>query len=70
MVDHLTLAHFDVPTLIVHGDADRIGIPGKKSHALIPESRYDVLKGVPHGFAATHAAERNELLLDFVTQGT
>jgi non-heme chloroperoxidase len=63
------LAKFDVPTLIVHGDADRIvpiGISGKKSHALIPRSRYEVLVGAPHGFAATHAAELNRLLLDFI----
>ena len=63
------LAKFDVPTLIVHGDADRIvpiDISGKKSHELIPGSRYEVLKGAPHGFAATHATELNRLLLEFL----
>ena len=63
------LAKFDVPTLIVHGDADRIvpaEISAKKSHALIAGSRYEVLKGAPHGFAATHAAELNRLLIDFI----
>ena len=63
------LAKFDVPTLIVHGDADRIvpiDISGKKSHELIPGSRYEVLKGAPHGFAATHAADLNRLLLEFI----
>ena len=63
------LTKFDVPTLIVHGDADRIvpiDISGKKSHALIPGSRYEVLKGAPHGFAATHAPELNRLLLEFL----
>ena len=63
------LAKFDKPTLIVHGDADRIvpiDISGKKAAALIAGSRYEVLAGAPHGFAATHAAELNAILLDFL----
>ncbi len=63
------LAKFDVPTLIVHGDQDRIvpiDISGRKSHQLIRGSRFEVLKGAPHGFAATHAVELNKLLLDFI----
>jgi peroxiredoxin len=63
------LKRFDVPTLIVHGDADRIvpiDISGKLSHAQIPGSRYEVLPGAPHGFAATHATTLNALMLDFL----
>jgi non-heme chloroperoxidase len=63
------LARFDVPTLIVHGDADRI-VPlegsGKRSHEMIAGSRLEVLSGAPHGFAATHATELNALLLDLL----
>lgn len=63
------LARFDVPTLIVHGDADRI-VPlegsGKRSHEMIAGSRLEVLSGAPHGFAATHASELNALLLNFL----
>ena len=63
------LAKFDVPTIVAHGDADRIvpfKISGKKSAAMIKGSRLEVLKGAPHGFAATHAQQLNELMLDFL----
>ncbi len=63
------LAKFTVPTMIVHGDADRIvplEISGQKSHALIEGSRIEVLPGAPHGFAATHAATLNALMIDFL----
>ncbi len=63
------LESFDIPTLIVHGDADRIvpiDISGKKSHAAIAGSRYEVLAGAPHGFAATHAGKLSELMIDFL----
>ena len=33
---------------------------------MIAGSRLEVLKGAPHGFAATHAAKLNELMLDFL----
>ena len=65
------MAAFDVPTLIVHGDADRIvpiDISARKSAELIAGSRLEVLAGAPHGFAATHAAQLNALLLEFVKQ--
>ena len=63
------LAKITIPTLIVHGDEDRIvpiAISGKKSHDMIKGSRYEVLKGAPHGFGATHAEKLNALLLDFL----
>ncbi|MGI8497941.1 MAG: alpha/beta fold hydrolase, partial [Gemmatimonadaceae bacterium] len=63
------LKKFDMPTLIVHGDRDQIvpiDISGKKSHEMIKGSRYEVLKGAPHGFAATHADNLNALMLDFL----
>ena len=63
------LQTLDVPTLVVHGDADRIvpiDISGKKSHAMLPGSRYEVLRGAPHGFAATHAEQLDRLLVDFL----
>lgn len=63
------LAKFNVPTLIAHGDADRI-VPlegsALRSHEMIAGSRLEVVKGAPHGFAATHAAALNALLLDFL----
>ncbi len=49
-----------MPTLVLHGDADRI-VPfeasGKRTHELIEGSRLVVIKGGPHGLTWTHAAE-------------
>jgi pimeloyl-ACP methyl ester carboxylesterase len=63
------LAKFDKPTLVAHGSADRIvpiDVSGKKSAAMIRGSRLEILDGAPHGFAATHAAALNALMLDFL----
>lgn len=63
------LQRITVPTLVAHGDADRIvpfDISGKKSHAMIAGSRLEVVKGAPHGFAATHSEELNRLMLEFL----
>jgi len=58
-----------VPTLVAHGDSDRIvpfEVSGKLAHEQIEGSRLEVIKGAPHGFAATHAQRLNELMLDFL----
>lgn len=63
------LKKFTVPTLVVHGDSDRIvpfDVSGKRSHEMIKGSRLEVLNGAPHGFAATHSQQLNELMLDFL----
>ena len=63
------LKKFDIPLLIVHGDSDRIvpiDISGKLAHEMVKGSRFEVLKSAPHGFAATHAAQLNALMLDFL----
>jgi non-heme chloroperoxidase len=63
------LPKIDVPTLIVHGDDDRIvpiDISGRKSHEMIRGSRLEVLQGAPHGFAATHAERLSELMIEFL----
>jgi non-heme chloroperoxidase len=63
------LAKFDVPTLIVHGDRDKIvpfEVSGKLSGEAIAGSRVEVVKGAPHGLNATHGAELNRLMLDFL----
>jgi non-heme chloroperoxidase len=60
---------FTMPTLVAHGDSDRIvpfEVSGKVAHGMIPGSRLELLKGLPHGFAATHAAQLNALMLDFL----
>ena len=58
-----------MPTLVAHGDADQIvplEVSGQRSHAMIAGSRLEVVKGAPHGFAATHAQQLNALMLDFL----
>jgi len=59
----------DVPTLIIHGDADRI-VPihaaGEKMHQLIPGSEYVVVEGGPHCITWTHPEVVNEALLKFL----
>ena len=63
------LKKITVPTLVAHGDADRIvpfDISSKLAHEQIQGSRLEVIEGAPHGFAATHGERLNELLLDFL----
>ena len=63
------LGRITVPTLIVHGDADRIiplEVAGKRMPALVKGSRLVVIKGGPHGLNWTHAEELNRALLDFL----
>jgi pimeloyl-ACP methyl ester carboxylesterase len=63
------LAKFDIPTLVVHGDADRI-VPldasGRGTHEAVKGSRLAVLKDAPHGLNWTHAEELNRELLAFL----
>ena len=58
-----------VPTLIVHGTADRI-LPidktGRKFAELLPDATYAEIEGAPHGLLWTHADEVNEHLLGFL----
>jgi pimeloyl-ACP methyl ester carboxylesterase len=65
------LARIDMPTLIIHGDADRIlpiDVTGKRAHELIKGSRLVVIEGGPHGLNWTHAEQVNRELLDFLRQ--
>ena len=66
------LTAFDIPTLVVHGSADRIvpiDISGKKAASAIKGSRFEIIEGAPHGFAATHSATLNKLMLEFLEAG-
>ena len=63
------LAHIDVPTLIVHGDGDRIcPLPatGERIHEAVKESKLVVVEGGPHGLNWTHVDQLNRALLDFI----
>lgn len=63
------VTRIDVPTLIIHGDADRT-IPLEGSSRLLQRairgSRLAVIEGAPHGLLATHADKVNSLLVDFL----
>ncbi len=63
------LAGIKIPTLVVHGDSDRI-LPiagtGQRTHEAVKGSKLVVIKGGPHGINWTHADEVNRALLDFV----
>lgn len=65
------VAKISVPTLVVHGDADRI-LPieatGKRTHDLIAGSRFVVIEGGPHGLNWTHADQLNRELIGFLKQ--
>jgi len=63
------LAGIMLPTLVVHGDEDRIvpaAISGRRTHALVAGSKYVEVKGAPHGLNWTHADEVNAALLEFL----
>ena len=66
------LATFTVPTLVVHGDADRIvplAASASRVHELVKDSQLVVLEGAPHGLNWTHADQLNRALLDFLGKG-
>jgi non-heme chloroperoxidase len=67
------LARIDVPTLVIHGDADRI-LPitaaGQRTGKLINGARLLVVKDGPHCITWTHAEEVNASLLSFLSEST
>ena len=66
---HTDLARFDVPTLIIHGTADRIlsiDGQGRRAHEALPAARYIEIDGGPHINPVTHTAEVNTELLRFL----
>jgi pimeloyl-ACP methyl ester carboxylesterase len=66
------LKRVDVPTLVIHGDADRIvpiSAAGLRTAKLIKGARLFVVRDGPHCITWTHADEVNSELLDFLGQG-
>ncbi|MBD7919783.1 alpha/beta hydrolase [Cellulomonas sp. Sa3CUA2] len=62
------IAKIDVPTLILHGTADRIlpiDATGRPFAALLPEATYVEVEGAPHGLLWTHADEVTAALRGF-----
>jgi non-heme chloroperoxidase len=63
------LNRLDLPTLVIHGDSDRI-VPieasGQRTAKLINGARLVVVKGGPHCITWTHAEEVTSALLGFL----
>ena len=58
-----------VPTLLLHGDADRILPPdatSRRQARMLKDVNYVELKGGPHGVLWTHADQVNAELLRFL----
>jgi len=63
------LAAIDIPTLVIHGDSDRIlpiAVTGTRIQESVKGSRLVVLQGGPHGTIWTHADAVNTELLRFL----
>ena len=63
------LGRIDIPTLVLHGDADRIvpaSASGQLTAKLIKGARITLVKNGPHAITWTHADEVNAELLNFL----
>ena len=66
------LARVDVPTLVIHGNADRIvpiSAAGLRTSKLVKGARLSVVKDGPHCVTWTHADEVNRELVEFLGEG-
>lgn len=66
------VARIDIPTLVLHGDADRIlpiGASGARTAKLIKNAVYAPIKDGPHAIIWTHADEVNAKLVEFLGKG-
>ena len=66
------LSKIDVPTLVFHGDADRIlpiSASGLRTAKLIKGARLVVVKDGPHCITWTHADQVNPKLVSFLGEG-
>jgi non-heme chloroperoxidase len=62
------LSAVDVPTLLVHGAADRLApveATARRAAELIATSELTVIDAAPHGLWFTHKEQVNALLLEF-----
>ena len=65
------LARVRVPTLVIHGDADRIvpfSAAGQRTAKMVPGARLVVVKDGPHFISWTHVEEVNTALLGFLRE--
>ena len=67
------LPRVDVPTLVIHGDADRIvplAASGQKTASMIKGARLAKVEGGPHGLLWTHADRVSGELVEFLGSRT
>ena len=60
----------NVPTLIIHGDADKtvpIEASGNRTAKMIPNAIYKVYEGAPHGLFYTERKRLNQDIIDFAS---
>lgn len=65
------LKNVDVPTLIIHGDADNtvlIETSAKQAAKGIANNKFHIIKDAPHGLNITHKEELNNLLIKFLEE--
>ena len=65
------LREITLPTLLIHGDRDRsapIELTGIPSARLIPDCRFLVYEGAPHGIMYTHMDRLHADMLQFVRE--
>ncbi len=63
------LRKIDLPTLILHGEADQIvPVQGSAVHTadIIEKANLKIIPGAPHGMCSTHAEVVNMELLSFL----
>ena len=63
------LPRINLPTLVIHGDSDRIlpiAATGIRTHKAVNGARLVVVEGGPHGLTWTHAEKVNRELLAFL----
>lgn len=61
--------HISITTLIIHGDADNtvpIEVSGKQASELIPNNKFLVYKGQPHGLVHTAKDQLNTDIISFM----
>lgn len=65
------LKKIDVPTLIVHGNADKscpLEMTGKPTAGFIPGSELKTYEGAPHGVLLTHVEQLNRDLMKLISR--
>jgi len=67
------VTQINVPTLVIHGDSDRIvpiAASGQRTANLIKGARLVTINDGPHAVSWTHAEEVNQELVNFLGKGT